>query len=68
MLIQSINRTLAGWANYFRHGVSKAAFSATTPRQAQTTAERWRQVHDLLERGTGLLECSRPLGLSLPSG
>jgi RNA-directed DNA polymerase len=28
MLIQSINRTLAGWANYFRHGVSKAAFSA----------------------------------------
>ncbi len=34
-------------------------------RQAQTTAERWRQVHDLLERGTGLLECSRRLGLSL---
>ena len=28
MLIQSINQTLAGWANYFRHGVSKAAFSA----------------------------------------
>jgi RNA-directed DNA polymerase len=28
MLIQSINRTLAGWANYFRHGVSKAVFSA----------------------------------------
>jgi RNA-directed DNA polymerase len=26
-LIQSINRTLAGWANYFRHGVSKAVFS-----------------------------------------
>ena len=34
-------------------------------RQAQTTAERWRQVHDLLDRGTGLLECSRRLGLSL---
>ena len=33
--------------------------------QAQTTAERWRQVHDLVERGTGLLECSRRLGLSL---
>jgi len=33
--------------------------------QAQTTAERWRQVHDLLDRGTGLLECSRRLGLSL---
>ena len=25
---QSINRTLAGWANYHRHGVSKAVFSA----------------------------------------
>ena len=25
-LIQSVNRLLAGWANYFRHGVSKAAF------------------------------------------
>lgn len=28
MLIQGINRTLAGWANYFRYGVSKAVFSA----------------------------------------
>ena len=28
VLIQSINRTLAGWANYFRHGVSKAVFNA----------------------------------------
>jgi RNA-directed DNA polymerase len=27
-LITSLNRSLAGWANYFRHGVSKAAFSA----------------------------------------
>ena len=26
-LIQGINRALAGWANYFRHGVSKAVFS-----------------------------------------
>jgi transposase len=34
-------------------------------RQAQTTAERWRQVQDLTDRGTGLLECSRRLGLSL---
>ena len=43
--------------------------SAGPPRQdglqAQTTAERWRQVHDLLDKGTGLLECSRRLGLSL---
>jgi transposase len=33
--------------------------------QAATTAGRWRQVHDLTDRGTGLLECSRRLGLSL---
>ena len=33
--------------------------------QAQTTAERWRQVHDLTGKGTGLLETSRRLGLSL---
>jgi RNA-directed DNA polymerase len=27
-LITSLNRALAGWANYFRHGVSKAIFNA----------------------------------------
>lgn len=27
-LILSLNRMLAGWANYFRHGVSKGVFSA----------------------------------------
>ena len=27
-LIMSLNRSLAGWANYFRHGVSKDVFSA----------------------------------------
>ena len=27
-LIISLNRMLAGWANYFRHGVSKDVFSA----------------------------------------
>src|ERR1700733_8274439 len=34
-------------------------------KQAATTAERSLQAHDLLDRGTGLLECSRRLGLSL---
>jgi transposase len=34
-------------------------------KQAATTAERWHQVHDLTDKGTGLLECSRRLGLSL---
>ena len=27
-VITSLNRLLAGWANYFRYGVSKAVFSA----------------------------------------
>ena len=27
-LIQSLNRSLTGWANYFRHGVSKDVFDA----------------------------------------
>jgi hypothetical protein len=26
-VIRSLNRSLAGWANYFRHGVSKDVFS-----------------------------------------
>ncbi len=34
-------------------------------KRAETTAQRWREVHDLLGKGTGLLECSRRLGLSL---
>jgi transposase len=34
-------------------------------RQAAATAELWRQVHDLTDKGTGLLECSRRLSLSL---
>ncbi|GAB2977401.1 ISL3 family transposase [Amycolatopsis acidiphila] len=33
--------------------------------QAQTTRERWRQVHDLVDSGVGLLECARRLNLAL---
>ncbi|MGW9031349.1 ISL3 family transposase [Streptomyces sp. NPDC055722] len=33
--------------------------------RAQTTRERWQQVHRLLDAGVGLLECSRRLDLSL---
>jgi len=33
--------------------------------RAGTTLERWQQVHDLLGRNVGLLECSRRLQLSL---
>ena len=31
----------------------------------QTTRERWNQIHDLLGKGVGLLECSRRLNLAL---
>lgn len=31
----------------------------------QTTRERWQQVHDLLEKGVGLLECARRLDVAL---
>lgn len=34
-------------------------------KRADTTRERWQQVRDLREKGAGLLECSRRLGLSL---
>jgi RNA-directed DNA polymerase len=48
MLIQGINRTLAGWANYFRHGVSKAVFSAIDS-HAWGRIMRWlRQKHSRL--------------------
>ncbi|MCK9921444.1 hypothetical protein MXD61_05990, partial [Frankia sp. AgPm24] len=33
--------------------------------RAQTTRERWAQVHDLLDQGVGLLDCARRLNLSL---
>lgn len=34
-------------------------------RRAVTTRERWRQVHDLLDQGVGLLECARRLNLGI---
>jgi transposase len=33
--------------------------------RAQTTLERWQQVHHLLDQGVGLLECARRLQLAL---
>lgn len=33
--------------------------------RAATTRERWHQVHDLLGKGAGLLECARRLNLAL---
>ena len=34
-------------------------------RRAETTLERWQQIRDLREKGAGLLDCSRRLGLAL---
>jgi len=34
-------------------------------KRAETTLERWQQVHDLLGKGIGLLECARRLDLAL---
>ena len=34
-------------------------------RRAETTLERWQQVHDLLCKGVGLLDCARRLDLAL---
>jgi transposase len=33
--------------------------------RAETTRERWQQIHDLLDKGVGLLDCSRRLNLAL---
>lgn len=32
---------------------------------AETTSQRWQQVHGLLDAGVGLLDCSRRLGIAL---
>jgi hypothetical protein len=46
-----------------------ACWAKGTPLQegkrAETTLERWQQVHDLRGKGAGLLKCARRLGLSL---
>jgi RNA-directed DNA polymerase len=45
-LIQSVNRALAGWANYYRHAVSKAVFSAID-HHAWNRIMRWlRRKHE----------------------
>jgi len=46
-----------------------ACWAKATPPQdgprAETTQQRWHQVHDLLNQGVGLLECARRLNLAL---
>ncbi len=42
-LLQGVNQALAGWANYFRHGVSKAAFN-------KVDAHAWNRIMRWLRR------------------
>lgn len=42
-LLQRLNRMLAGWANYFRHGVSKKTFNAID-------SHAWRRIAGWLRR------------------
>jgi Transposase len=49
-------------------GHSSCWAKASPPRdgtRAETTQERWHQVHKLLDQGVGLLECARRLNLAL---
>lgn len=50
-LLASLNRTLGGWANYFRHGVAKATFNATD-------FFTWRRVAAWVRRKHGRLRGS----------
>src|SRR5271157_3953043 len=59
VLIQGINRTLAGWANYHRHGVSKAVFSAVD-HHAWRRIMRWlRHKYKSGRSGIGMPELRR---------
>jgi RNA-directed DNA polymerase len=58
MLIQSINETLRGWANYHRHGVAKAAFSAVDS-HAWNRIMRWLRRKYQGQSGLGMPELRR---------
>src|ERR1019366_7569005 len=57
-LIQSVSKTLAGWANYFRHGVSKAVFSAVDS-HAWGRIMRWLRRKHQGRTGLGMPELRR---------
>ena len=44
---------------------AKASLPPPDGKRVQSTRERWHQVHELLDRGVGLLECARRLNLAL---
>ena len=59
MLIQGISRMLTGWANYFRHGVSKAVFSAIDHHAWQRIMRWLRHKYKNGRSGIGMPELRR---------
>ncbi len=57
-LLQSVNRLLAGWANYFRHGVSKAVFGAVD-HYTWNRIRRWLRRKHHGRTGLGMPELRR---------
>ncbi|WP_455681822.1 transposase [Streptomyces violascens] len=62
-------RGLAGaaWKEVAAHSAcwAKIGPPVSDGRRAATTRERWHQVHQLLDAGVGLLDCSRRLNLAM---
>jgi RNA-directed DNA polymerase len=57
-LILSLNRSLTGWANYFRHGVSKATFGAVDS-HAWNRLMRWIRAKYAGKSGLGMKQLRR---------
>jgi RNA-directed DNA polymerase len=57
-MILSLNRTLVGWANYFRHGVSKAAFDAVDS-HAWNRLMRWTRAKYAGKTGLSMSQLRR---------
>ncbi|GII32888.1 hypothetical protein Pmi06nite_63300 [Planotetraspora mira] len=58
---EAVGKEVAGHSSCW----AKAGPPPQDGKRAQTTRERWHQVHDLLGKGVGLLECARRLNVSL---
>ncbi|WTO24831.1 ISL3 family transposase [Streptomyces virginiae] len=57
----------AAWKEVTAHGSCWGKFGPPLreTKRAETTRERWCQIHKLLDAGVSLLECTRRLGLTL---
>lgn len=63
-LAEAVRKEVVGHAGCWAPAVGLAT-GLQDGRRAITTRERWQQVHDLLDAGVGLMDCSRRLGLAL---